>query len=200
MSFGKSHAGVGIEKSIGMQREMYDKAIELLQPYIDLGTRNIAAYESQLAYLASPIEMDQATMEATPGYQFALSQGLKSTQNAAAAKGLGVSGAAMKGAGEYATGLANQTYKDRFQEELLSRQNALGVLRDPLVIGSGAAAGAANAGMTTAANMSNTWMQGAAMKDQAQQNMLGNIGQGIGLFTSLGQAGFSPFAGMFGGL
>ena len=57
----------------------------------------------------------QAGLEQTPGYQFTLSQGLKSTQNAAAARGLGVSGAALKGADTFATGLANQTYNQQYQ-------------------------------------------------------------------------------------
>ena len=51
----------------------------------------------------------QASLESTPGYQFDLAQGLQSTQNSNAARGLGVSGAALKGAASYATGLANNT-------------------------------------------------------------------------------------------
>lgn len=58
--------------------------------------------------------MTQAQLEQTPGYQFNLSQGLKATQSAAAAKGLGVSGAALKGAATYATGLADSTYQNQF--------------------------------------------------------------------------------------
>lgn len=51
----------------------------------------------------------EAQLESMPGYQFTLDQGLKSAQNGYAARGLGSSGAAMKGAAQYATGLADQT-------------------------------------------------------------------------------------------
>src|SRR5215469_83604 len=61
-----------------------------------------------------PGQMTQAELEATPGYQFTRDQGLKAVQNSAAARGLGVSGAAMKGAADYATGLADKTYVDQF--------------------------------------------------------------------------------------
>src|SRR4249920_1028299 len=61
-----------------------------------------------------PLRMTQAELEQTPGYQFTRDQGLKSVQSAAAARGLGVSGAALKGAAEYSTGLANKTYADQF--------------------------------------------------------------------------------------
>jgi hypothetical protein len=61
-----------------------------------------------------PGTMTQAQLEQTPGYQFNLSQGLKATQSAAAARGLGVSGASLKGAATYATGLADSTYQNQF--------------------------------------------------------------------------------------
>lgn len=51
----------------------------------------------------------QAELEATPGYQWNLAQGLKSVESSNAAKGLGVSGAALKGAARFATGLADNT-------------------------------------------------------------------------------------------
>lgn len=69
----------------------------------------------------------QASLESLPGYQFARTQGLKATQNAASARGLGVSGAALKGAAKFATGLADQTYGDqvaRLQGVATMGQNA----------------------------------------------------------------------------
>ena len=70
-------------------------------------------YLSQAAGM-QPGQMTQAELEQTPGYQFNLSQGLKATQSAAAARGLGVSGASLKGAATYATGLADSTYQNQF--------------------------------------------------------------------------------------
>jgi hypothetical protein len=58
----------------------------------------------------------QAQLEATPGYKFTLQQGLESVQNSAAARGLGSSGAALKGAATYVTGLADQTYQNNFND------------------------------------------------------------------------------------
>ncbi len=54
-------------------------------------------------------------LEKTPGYQFTLDQGLKAVQNSYAAQGLGTSGAAMKGAADYAEGLASTTYQNQFK-------------------------------------------------------------------------------------
>src|SRR5664279_5261930 len=67
-----------------------------------------------MAQGAMPGQMTQAQLEQTPGYQFTLNQGLQATQNSAAARGLGVSGAALKGAAKYATGLADSNYQTQF--------------------------------------------------------------------------------------
>ena len=69
----------------------------------------------------------QAQLEATPGYQFDLSQGLLGAQNGATAQGLGVSGAAMKAGATYATGLANNTLTTQDQIYNANLANAQGI-------------------------------------------------------------------------
>lgn len=104
-----------------------------------------------------------------PGYGFTLQQGLKATQNSAAARGLGSSGAALKGAATFATGLANSTYGDVFNRDLsgyttnrdtslasfgaqqTSTQNAFSRLSALVNTGEAAAAGAATAGNVSSA-------------------------------------------------
>src|SRR5664279_5795582 len=68
----------------------------------------------QMSQDAMPGQMTQAQLEKTPGYQFQLGQGLAATQNSAAARGLGVSGSALKGAATFATGLADSNYQNQF--------------------------------------------------------------------------------------
>ena len=96
------------------------------QPYLNAASNELAANDSYRTlaqdYLGQASNMlpgnvlTQANLEQTPGYQFTLAQGLKSTLAANAARGLGVSGASLKGAAQYATGLADATYSNRFNE------------------------------------------------------------------------------------
>lgn len=68
----------------------------------------------------------QATLENMPGYQFERDQGLAATQNSAAAKGLGVSGAALKAAAGYAQGLASTdltNYYNQYEGNLTNQAN-----------------------------------------------------------------------------
>lgn len=118
------------QAALDFQKQTAEQNRNELQPFVDQGSGNATDYanfwktnqdQSNNAWDAAeahiPGTMSQAELEATPGYQFNLSTGLRSVQNAAAAKGLGVSGAAMQGASKYATGLADATYQNQFNNK-----------------------------------------------------------------------------------
>jgi hypothetical protein len=138
-------ATAAADKAQNLLQQRYDTTRGDLLPYNATGQRAAAAidagqfqfgiadmkdvdqargYFNQAATLGSGPGA-QAALAATPGYQFALNQGLQATQNSAAARGLGVSGAALKGAATYATGLADQTYTNQFNKLINLGQNAL---------------------------------------------------------------------------
>jgi hypothetical protein len=125
---GASQAAGGAKDAADTQKMMYQITRSDLDPFRQIGVNalapafNLAASGPNaggrdyidLAFQNIPGRMTQAELEQTPGYQWNLAQGLKAVQGAAAARGLGVSGASLKGAGTYATGLADSTYKTQF--------------------------------------------------------------------------------------
>lgn len=115
-------------------------------------------------------------LEATPGYQFALTQGLKSTQNSAAARGLGTSGAALKGAAGFATGLAQNTYQ----------QNLLNPLQYLAGQGESAAAQTGTLGTQGAANA------GAGIVGAGNAQAAGAVGSANALSGGLSSAAGAP--------
>ena len=126
----------------------------------DYGTQ-VTPYMNQLANLGNGATA-QAALAQTPGYQFTLQQGLQSTQNAAAARGLGVSGAALKGAATYSTGLADSTYQQQYSDasnNLTQAQNTFSGLNNALSgeasLGENAAVGAGNQGQAATTNSTN---------------------------------------------
>jgi hypothetical protein len=133
-----------------------------------------------------PPQMTQAELEATPGYQFTLAQGLKATAGSAAARGLGVSGAALKGAAGYATGLANSTYKDQFNLAQQRFSDVLGLntaqqnnLTNQYSRASGLATLGENAGAQTGTVGANLAGTSASMINQAGVDTAAGI-KGIG--------------------
>lgn len=112
----------------------------------------------------------------TPGYQFALRQGLQSTQNGAAARGLGTSGAALKGAAAYTTGLAQNTYQ----------ANLLNPLSTLMQTGEAAAAQTGTLGTAGAAN------QGAAVIGAGNASAAGIVGVGNAASSGVNSAANAP--------
>lgn len=124
-----------------------------LMPYQTAGQAALPGLTA--AANAPPPVMDEATLEQTPGYQFNLTQGLKAVQNSAAARGLGVSGAAMKGAATYATGLADSTYQNQFNDAVTNQTNTYNRLQGVATLGENAAAQTGALGQQSTSNVSN---------------------------------------------
>jgi hypothetical protein len=167
------------------QLQMYNQTRKDLLPYNTGGQGDFAAYNRLVnspAYINGP-QLTQSALRATPGYQFTENQGLKSVQNAAAARGLGVSGAALKGAAAYATGLANNTYQQNFQDMVTNQTNAANRLLSGAQLGENAGAQTGAYGTTTATNIGNNIIgagNAAAGADIAGANAIGGIGSSIG--------------------
>ena len=169
-------------QAIAMQQaqQRFNEAKGTLTPYTDVGASTIGMLSKYLqgtgaqqagvggggANLLSTFAPTMAQLEATPGYQFARSQGLGAMTNAAAARGLGTSGNLVRGMGEYATGFASQTFQQQLENYMRQNQQAYNMLMGPSQLG-------AQAGQSI--------MQGAS---QFNPQMLA-AAQGVG--TSYGQ-------------
>jgi hypothetical protein len=157
----------------GMQQAQFNQNQARSQPFVDAGT----SATNFLSGLQNNPNAQLNALQNSPGYQFALDQGLKSTQSGYAARGLGTSGAALKGAAQYATGLAQQTYQ----------QNVLAPAQFLSNLGESSAAGVSGLGAASAANAgaaliggSNAAAAGTVASGQA-------LGQGLSGLTSNAQ-------------
>jgi hypothetical protein len=178
-------------------------------------------YISQAA-AAVPPTMTEAQLEQTPGYQFNLAQGLKATQSAAASRGLGVSGASIKGAATYATGLADSTYQNQFNNaqqkftdylnlntgQQTNLSNQFGRLNNLAALGESAAATTGQQGTYAASNYGNYLSQSGVLAGTGTINAANAVTGGINnqlayqaLANALsptqvsGYSGPDPFAG-----
>lgn len=133
--------------------------------------------------ISSSWQPTMSELAATPGYQFALNQGLQATQNQFASQGLGASGAALKGSANYAEGLASTTYQQQFNNWLAQLQQQYGMFSGGL------------------GQQYGIWQgENALTLQQRQQiyNMLGGIaGSGQNAAVNLGTSGLTA-AGQVG--
>lgn len=132
-----------------------------------------------------------ADLESTPGYKFTRDQGLRAVQNSFAAKGLGRSGAAERGASRYVTGLAQNTYMQQLEADMRQKQQAFNMLLPQLQTGAATGQALATGTMNTQGAVNNL-MTGAAQAQAA-----GDVGQANawkGLFGPLSQYGMLYYA------
>lgn len=140
--------------------QQQQKGLDTQKQYFDQSTKDLAGISSSgadayknlltaLPDLTKPITMDQATLEATPGYKFNLDQGIRGVNLSGV--GSGLSGAQAKAAARYATGLADSTYQNQFNNANTNKQNAFNFLLGSATPGINAAGTYAGVG-TSAGN------------------------------------------------
>jgi hypothetical protein len=197
--YGSNKAASSADKAANLQQQQYGQTRADLSPYFAPGqeavTNALSLAQSgptgggpdytSLAYANLPGNMTQEQLEQTPGYQFTRDQGLKSVQSSMAARGLGISGAALKGAAEYATGLANKTYLDQFNVaqqrfgdylnlntgQQTNLQNQYSRLSGIATLGANAAAGLGTQGTSAASTAGNYLNQGGLAQAAGAQGV-----------------------------
>jgi hypothetical protein len=208
-SAAKSAAGQSLQATyagIANEQQIYNQTVGRLGPDIQAGwnalnpLQNIAAapsaaspylaqagaYQQQAAGMTPPSVMTEADLQNTPGYQFQLAQGLKATQVAAAARGLGVSGASLKGAATFATGLADSNYQNQFNNAQTAWQDVMNQSAGQINLAS-TAQQAQQQQYSQFANIANLGENASAGAGQAGSAASGQIG--TSLATGAGQAG-----------
>lgn len=178
--------------ALQQQQAQYAQNRSDLAPYRDIGQNAGNMLTGQLPSLTQPFAPTQQQLEQTPGYQFNLSQGLKATQSAAAARGLGVSGAALKGAANYATGLADNTLQTQFNIDQANKNNAFNKLYQTTGLGASAASGTALLGQSNAnsqssifGNIGNANAAGTLGAAGANASGFNSLGNGINSLTAM---------------
>ncbi len=148
-----------------------------LQPYVNLGNTATGGLNNLLSGMNNGTAMN--ALSSMPGYQFELQQGLQAAQNGYAAKGLGSSGSAMKGAAQYAQGLASSDLSNYYDQMMGAAQTGAGAAASQSQNISGLTQAGANALMGGATNAASLGMAGAAASAAGQIGAANALGSGI---------------------
>lgn len=173
-AYGASQQAGAASDAQATQLQMFNVLQKNLQPYNQAGQAALGPLQGLLGLGPQGSAGMQQTLSNLPGYQFALNQGLKSTQNAATARGLGNSGASLKGAASYATGLAQQNY-GTYLSQLMGLAG----------MGESAGAGVGAGAMTAGTNIGNFGIQGANAIAGGATGAANSLGQGAGAYSWL---------------
>ena len=100
-----------------IQKQMFERQIELQKPWYDVGTRALPKLEAQYNQMPAAFT-GQVNLGQDPGYAFRLSEGNRALNQAAAQRGGLISGNALKAAQRYGQDMASQEYGNAYQRAL----------------------------------------------------------------------------------
>jgi hypothetical protein len=197
------------DRAAELQNQQFNRQVELQEPFRQVGLRALNKLEGASDY--TPFGMDQFQQD--PGYAFRLSEGMKTLERGAAARGNLMSGATMKGLQRYGQDLASQEYTNAFNRYGIERERRLNPLQSLAGVGqtstnqlaaagqnyanaAGQAIGAAGQArasgyMGTANSLSGALGQYMNYNQQQQQNELVNqlMNRNAGIYGSIGTGG-----------
>ena len=185
--------GKNADKVAMMQQAQYDRTRADLEPYRNIGGEAGTQLTRRLSELTTPISVNPQDFLESDYYKFLEKQGLKTVQNSAAARGLGTSGAALKGAAAFSKGLNSQEWMNNFNMQNTNQTNAYTRLKALVDTGQNAAAQTGSFGATAAQNAGAALTGGAnagAAAANATGNSIANAAGNIG--------GYAMYQGLYG--
>ena len=150
------------EKNIDFQKWLWGEQKALAQPYADMGARAISPYEQEVS---KGFTLDD--FYADPGYQFGLNEGTRARENAAASRGMQLSGPQLKAMQRFGTDYASTKYNEAFNR----RQIGLDNLYRMILSGQSAAAGQAQSGTPMGAQVSSSILAGGQSTAQMYKDI-----------------------------
>ena len=98
------------DQQIALQREQFNKQIELQQPFQQAGTNALAQMQGGAFAQPAAFTYGAKDYQADPGYAFRLAEGQKALDRQAAARGGLISGGALKAAQRYGQEAGSQEF------------------------------------------------------------------------------------------
>jgi len=148
-------AGAASDRAVALQREQYQKQLEMQKPFYDVGVNALPELVAASKY--TPFGMQQFQQD--PGYAFRLSEGQQALDRSAAARGGLISGGALKAAQRYGQDMGSQEYTNAFNRYQTERAARLQPLQSLTGYGQTTANTLGNAGQSMAGNVGNAYMQ-----------------------------------------
>lgn len=196
------------QQAVQAQREAQTQAVGALKkgvqaydPYQQFGAQATNRYATLMGLRpgegsGSLMEMPtMAQLQMDPSYKFQFDQGMKALNQSMAARGLGVSGSAIRGAQEFGQGLASTNYGAAYNRFMQNRNNQIAMLQGGVGTGINAAQGigglqrdAANVYTGTGTNVANTLLAnpyGQGLENAAAARASGYMGGATALQSAL---------------
>lgn len=187
--------GAAMDRATALQREQYQKQLELQKPFYDVGVNALPELVNASKYQNFGLNQFQAD----PGYAFRLGEGQKALERSAAARGGLLSGGTGKALQRFGQDYGSQEYTNAFNRYQTERAARLQPLQSLTGMSQTTANTLGTAGQNMAGNIGNAYMaqgvnQGNALLagNQARASSYGDVGKLFGQAYG-GAKNFDPF-------
>ena len=171
------------DRAAELQREQFDRQVELQAPFREVGVRALPELEAASRY--TPFGMQQFT--ADPGYGFRLAEGQKALDRQAAARGGLISGGALKAAQRYGQEMGSQEYTNAFNRYQTERQARLNPLQSLAGVGQTSVAQLGAAGQSYATGAGEAIGAGAQARASGYMGGANALSQGLSQYMGYSQ-------------
>ncbi len=134
------------------QMNMYNTTRSDLAPYRATGANAADLMNKKIGDLTTPVSVNPQDFINSDQYKFLQTQGERAVTNSSAARGLGTSGAALKGAAAFESGLNSQQWQQNFNNQVTNQTNAYNRLKGLIDTGENASANTGALGEKAAYN------------------------------------------------
>jgi hypothetical protein len=192
-SAAKTQAGAA-DRAAELQREQYEQTRADQTPYREAGYNALAEMQRTAGNVPGAFKFGAGDYQADPGYAFRLSEGQKSLDRQAAARGGLISGGALKAATRFGQDMGSQEYQSAYNRALtgyntdVARENQLYNRQAALSgIGQTATNLVGQAGQNYATSAGNMITGGAAAQAAGQVGAANAFTSGVGQYMNYSQ-------------
>jgi hypothetical protein len=171
------------DRATQLQREQFDRQVELQAPFRDVGVRALPELEAASRY--TPFGMSE--FQADPGYGFRLAEGQKALDRQAAARGGLISGGALKAAQRYGQEMGSQEYTNAFNRYQTERQARLNPLQSLAGMAQTSTGQLGQAGQAMATGVGEAGAQAAQARASGYMGTANALTQGLGQYLGYTQ-------------
>ena len=166
-----------------LQNEQFQQTREDLEPWRKAGVNALGKLEGMADYtMFGPEQFSK-----DPGYGFRLSEGQKTLDRQAAARGGLISGSALKAATRFGQEMGSQEYSNAFNRYQIERAAKLGPYQSLAQVGQTTANQLGQFGAASAANVGNLMTGGAAAQAAGQVGAANAFTGGLGTYINYNQ-------------
>jgi hypothetical protein len=170
-------------RAADISQQQYEQTRQDLEPWRKAGEGAL----NKLIPLSEYQKFGMDQFQQDPGYAFRLSEGQKTLDRSAAARGGLISGGALRAATRYGQDMGSQEYQNAFNRYQIERNAQLAPLQSLAGIGQTTATQLGQSGAANAANVGNYLTGGAAAQAAGQVGMANAFTGGLGTYLNYNQ-------------